>query len=119
MSGAARNETLPNNKGDGTFDINDPKTGQTTFGTEAIASVQPSTGAVRAMVGGPGFERYQFNLATHLPGRQPGSSMKTFVLATLFEMTINRRSRSMSLHSRRSTSFERSPANPCKAAHGR
>ena len=81
----ARDATLPNNKGDGTFDINDPKTGQVTFGTQAIASVEPSTGAVRAMVGGPGFERYQFNLATHLPGRQPGSSMKTFVLATLFE----------------------------------
>lgn len=81
----ARNDTLPNNKGDGTFDINDPKTGQLTFGTEAIASIEPSSGAVRAMVGGPGFERYQFNLATHLPGRQPGSSMKSFVLATLFE----------------------------------
>ena len=37
------------------------------------------------MVGGPGFEVYKFNLATHLPGRQPGSSMKTFVLATLYE----------------------------------
>jgi penicillin-binding protein 1A len=81
----ARNDTLPNNKGDGTFDVNNPKTGQLTYGTQAIASVEPSSGAVRAMVGGPGFERYQYNLATHLPGRQPGSSMKTFVLATLFE----------------------------------
>jgi hypothetical protein len=43
----ARDDTLPNNKGDGTFDINDPKTGQITFGTEAIASIEPSTGAVR------------------------------------------------------------------------
>ena len=81
----ARNETLPNNKGDGTFDVTDPKTGELTFGTQAIASVEPSSGAVRALVGGPGFDRYQFNLATHLPGRQPGSSMKTFVLAALFE----------------------------------
>lgn len=81
----ARNDTLPNNNGDGTFNVNNPKTGQLTYGTQAIASVEPSTGAVRAMVGGPGFERYQYNLATHLPGRQPGSSMKTFVLATLFE----------------------------------
>lgn len=83
----ARNETLPNNKGDGTFDVTNPKTGQLTFGTQAMASVEPKTGAIRAMVGGPqgGFKTYQFNLATHLPGRQPGSSMKTFVLAALFE----------------------------------
>ena len=65
------------NKGDGTFDVTNPKDGSLTFGTQAIASVEPNTGAVRAMVGGPGFDRYQFNLATHLPGRQPGSSMKT------------------------------------------
>ena len=87
MALQARNDTLPNNKGDGTFDVNNPKTGQLTFGTQAIASVEPKTGAVRAMVGGPsgGFKQYQYNLATHLPGRQPGSSMKTFVLAALFE----------------------------------
>ncbi|WP_426572518.1 transglycosylase domain-containing protein [Aquihabitans sp. McL0605] len=78
-------ETLPTNNGNGTFGITNPKDGSTTFGTEAMASIEPSTGAVRAMVGGPGFDTYQFNLATHLPGRQPGSSMKTFVLATLFE----------------------------------
>jgi len=81
----ARDETLPNNKGNGTFDVNNPQTGKLTFGTQAIASVEPKTGAVRALVGGPGFDVYQYNLATHLPGRQPGSSMKTFVLATLFE----------------------------------
>ena len=82
----ARNETLPKNKGDATFDITDPRTGQLTFGTEAMATVEPSSGAVRAMVGGPGFEKWQFNLATERdPGRQPGSTMKTFVLATLFE----------------------------------
>lgn len=81
----ARNQTLPNNNGDGTFNVTNPKTGKLTFGTQAIASVEPKTGAVRAIVGGPGFDRYQFNLATHLPGRQPGSSMKPYVLATLFE----------------------------------
>jgi penicillin-binding protein 1A len=83
----ARNETLPNNQGDATFPVTNPKNGEQTFGTQAIASIEPSTGAVRAMVGGPngGFKKYQYNLATHLPGRQPGSSMKTFVLATLFE----------------------------------
>ncbi|MCB0962595.1 MAG: transglycosylase domain-containing protein [Acidimicrobiales bacterium] len=81
----ARDETLPNNQGNGTFGVTDPTDGSQTFGTQAIVSVEPSTGAVRAMVGGPGFEVYKFNLATHLPGRQPGSSMKTYVLATLYE----------------------------------
>lgn len=92
----ARNQTvasLPTNNGDGTFSVTDPrtgssvdpKTGQPLYGTEAIVSIEPGSGAVRAMVGGPGYDRYQYNLATHLNGRQPGSSMKPYVLATLFE----------------------------------
>jgi penicillin-binding protein 1A len=48
-------------------------------------SIEPTTGAVRAMVGGPGFDHYQYNIATHQPGRQTGSSFKTFVLLTAFE----------------------------------
>ncbi|MCU1353316.1 MAG: mrcA [Acidimicrobiales bacterium] len=88
----ARNETVPGGKGDGTFDVIDPVTGQPaldpngkpTFGTQAIASIEPGTGAVRIMVGGPGFEKYKYNLTTGR-GRQPGSSMKTFVLTALFE----------------------------------
>jgi penicillin-binding protein 1A len=52
--------------------------------TVAIATVDTHSGAVRAVVGGPEFEREQFNLATD-GLRQPGSSMKTFVLAALFE----------------------------------
>lgn len=79
----ARNETLPANQGDGTFSVTNPKTGQPTFGTQAIVSVEPSSGAVRVMVGGPGFDKWKFNLA--LSKRQPGSTMKTFVAATLFE----------------------------------
>ena len=78
----ARNETLPANKGDATFDVVNPTNGQVTFGTAALASVDPASGAVRVMVGGPGFDKYQFNLA--LARRQPGSTMKAFVLATLF-----------------------------------
>jgi penicillin-binding protein 1A len=85
MAKQARNDTLPNNNGDGTFNVTNPKDGSLTYGTQAIASVEPATGAVRALVGGPGFDKYQFNLATQLPGRQPGSSMKPYVLATLFE----------------------------------
>lgn len=52
--------------------------------TVAIATVDTHSGAVRAVVGGPEFEREKFNLATQ-GLRQPGSSMKTFVLAALFE----------------------------------
>lgn len=55
--------------------------------TAALASVEPQTGAVRAMVGGPGFDRYQYNLATQ-GLRQPGSSFKIFVLATALEQGI-------------------------------
>lgn len=81
----ARQETLPKSDDGATFPVQNPRTGQETFGTQAIASVEPATGAVRVLVGGPGFERWQFNLATKSPGRQPGSTMKTFTLATLFE----------------------------------
>ena len=52
--------------------------------TSAMASVDTHTGAVVAMVGGPEFAREQFNIATQ-GLRQPGSSMKTFVLAAAFE----------------------------------
>ncbi len=52
--------------------------------TVAVASVDTRTSAVRAMVGGPDFQLEAFNLTTD-GLRQPGSSMKTFVLAALFE----------------------------------
>ncbi|MEL6983035.1 MAG: penicillin-binding transpeptidase domain-containing protein, partial [Actinomycetota bacterium] len=52
--------------------------------TVAIATVETHTGAVRAVIGGPEFEVDKFNLATQ-GLRQPGSSMKTFVLAAAFE----------------------------------
>ena len=81
----ARDETLPGNRGDATFDAGiDPQTGQPLYGTAAIASIEPSSGAVRVMVGGAGYERYKYNLVTQSQ-RQPGSTMKTFVMATLFE----------------------------------
>jgi membrane peptidoglycan carboxypeptidase len=53
--------------------------------TAAMVSVENSTGAVRTMVGGPGFENYRYNITTQLPGRQTGSSFKTFVLLTALE----------------------------------
>ncbi len=50
----------------------------------AMASVDPSTGAVRAFIGGPEFADFQFNLVTQ-GRRQPGSSFKTYVLAAAVE----------------------------------
>ncbi|MBA2692826.1 MAG: PBP1A family penicillin-binding protein [Rubrobacter sp.] len=50
----------------------------------SLVSVDPGTGAVRAMVGGSNFEEVKFNLATQ-SGRQPGSSFKPFVLAEMIE----------------------------------
>lgn len=52
--------------------------------TMSLVSVEPSTGAVRALVGGPGFEEVKFNLATQ-GDRQPGSSFKPIVLLTALE----------------------------------
>ena len=43
--------------------------------TVALVALDPRTGAVRAMVGGPGFENAKFNLATQ-GIRQPGSSIQ-------------------------------------------
>ncbi len=53
----------------------------------ALVSVEPSTGAVRAMVAGNGFEEAQYNLATGRggSGRQPGSSFKPYVLLAALE----------------------------------
>ncbi len=72
---AARDEVLPDEEG-----LPESQRGF----TAAIATVETHTGAVRALVGGPEFEKEKFNLATQ-GLRQPGSSMKTFVLAALFE----------------------------------
>ncbi|HEV7761094.1 MAG TPA: transglycosylase domain-containing protein [Acidimicrobiales bacterium] len=79
----ARNEQLPGTNG--VFDIVDPRNGETRQATAAIVTVDNATGAVRAMVGGPGFDNYKYNIATQSPGRQGGSSFKTFVLASLME----------------------------------
>ncbi len=61
------------------FEPNDPRNFQI-----AMAAIDTRSGAVRAMVGGPGFVRDKFNLTTD-GLRQPGSTMKAFVLAALFE----------------------------------
>jgi penicillin-binding protein 1A len=80
---AARDTNLPLT--DGRFDAGvEPATGEPRYGSAAIASIEPSSGAVRAMVGGPGFDKYQYNLVTQNQ-RNPGSAFKTVVLATLME----------------------------------
>ncbi len=45
----------------------------------AVVTLQNDTGAVRAMIGGPGFDTTQVNLAT--TPRQTGSAIKGFILA--------------------------------------
>jgi 1A family penicillin-binding protein len=52
--------------------------------TGALASIEPSTGKVRAIVGGPGFDKFQYDLATQAT-RQPGSGFKIFTLLAAFE----------------------------------
>ena len=87
MAERARNETMPGDKGDGTFDISpDPADGHARVGTAAIVSIEPGTGAVRVMVGGTDPNSPDpFNLADNSTGRQAGSSFKPFVLATGME----------------------------------
>ncbi len=54
------------------------------FFTAASASIEPGTGAVRALVGGPGFDLFKYDIATQ-KGRPTGSSFKPFVLAAAME----------------------------------
>jgi penicillin-binding protein 1A len=57
--------------------------------TAAVATVEPATGAVRALVGGRDFNASEVNLALGREGggtgRQPGSSFKPFVLIAALE----------------------------------
>ena len=50
----------------------------------SLAAVEPGTGQVRAIVGGPGFDVFEFNIATQ-KGRPTGSAFKPFVLAAAME----------------------------------
>src|SRR5262249_6846933 len=53
--------------------------------TAALVAIEPTTGAVKAMVAGPGFESSQYNIATSPYGRQPGSTWKIITLATAMQ----------------------------------
>lgn len=59
--------------------------------TAALVAVEVGTGAVRAMVGGRGFETDKYNLVTQ-GRRQPGSAWKPFVLIAALENGISPKS---------------------------
>jgi penicillin-binding protein 1A len=50
----------------------------------AFIAMDPKTGAVKAMVGGRDFKKYQFNRATQAM-RQPGSAFKPFIYAAAID----------------------------------
>jgi len=52
--------------------------------TGALVSIEPNTGKVKALVGGPGFDQYKYDLATQ-GLRQPGSGFKLFTLLAAYE----------------------------------
>lgn len=78
----ARNGNMPG--ANGVFPVTDPQNGEVFNATAAVVTIEHATGAVRAMVGGPGFEAYKYNLVTQNK-RNTGSAFKTFVLASLME----------------------------------
>ncbi|HCP62378.1 MAG TPA: hypothetical protein DIU14_07920, partial [Actinobacteria bacterium] len=54
----------------------------------ALVAIDPTTGAIRALVGGKNFNTAQFNLALQAH-RQAGSAFKPFTFATAMEERIN------------------------------
>jgi len=68
-------------------DIIKSTTGPLDFGfkpSAALVAIDPANGYIRTMVGGLDYKKQKFNLASQAK-RQPGSSMKPFVLATAVE----------------------------------
>jgi membrane peptidoglycan carboxypeptidase len=55
----------------------------------ALVAIDPRDGGVRAVVGGRNWEKGSYNAALQGPGRQPGSSFKTFVLAAALDAGIS------------------------------
>ena len=53
--------------------------------TASLVAMDPTSGAVRAMVAGGGFENSQYNIATSTPGRQPGSTWKVITLSAAMQ----------------------------------
>jgi penicillin-binding protein 1A len=63
----------------------------------ALVSVDPATGAIRAMVGGSDFDQVKFNLATQAH-RQTGSAFKPFVLSEAIEQGYSPKTMYVSKH---------------------
>lgn len=89
LATAARNDVIaelaPEGAAPATIPIDpNPETGAERFATGAVVSIDPATGAVRAMVGGSGFEENKFNVTTQ-GLRSGGSTFKVFVLMALLE----------------------------------
>jgi penicillin-binding protein 1A len=63
----------------------------------SLVSIEPGTGAVRAMVGGSDFDQVKFNLATQAH-RQAGSSFKPFVYAEAIDEGISPETMYISRH---------------------
>lgn len=53
--------------------------------TAALASIDPTNGHVRALAQGQDYSASKYDLTTHYPGRQPGSTYKVIVLAAALE----------------------------------
>lgn len=56
--------------------------------TASLVAIDPRDGSIKAMVGGPGFAKSEFNLAVQ-GARQAGSAFKPFVLATALAQGIS------------------------------
>ncbi len=73
------------------IDVIKSTTGPLNFGfkpSAALVAVEPKTGYIRTMVGGLDYKKRKFNLATQAK-RQPGSSMKPFVLTAAVLQGMN------------------------------
>jgi penicillin-binding protein 1A len=73
------------------IDIVKSTTGPLNFGfkpSAALVAIDPANGYIRTMVGGLDYKKQRFNLASQAK-RQPGSSMKPFVLANAVEQGMS------------------------------
>jgi membrane peptidoglycan carboxypeptidase len=75
----------------------------------AVVAIEPTSGQIRAVVGGRGFRESPFNRATRAV-RQPGSLFKPFVYLAAFEAEYRRSRR------RRSSPTNHSPPRPAADA---
>lgn len=80
----ARQSTVPGIREDGRIVRTGPD-GQPRYATETITSVDPSTGGVRVLLGGPRFTKDSQNIISTGMATNPGSTFKGVVLAALFD----------------------------------